>query len=51
MRHLLVLSMTHTSQGRLNISNSTARLPQPDFPMIGRVTNLSHKINATEGGR
>jgi hypothetical protein len=31
----LVLYMIHTSQGRLNISNSTALLTQPDFPMIG----------------
>jgi hypothetical protein len=43
---LLVLYMTHTSKGRLNISNSL--LPQPDFPLIGRGTNLSNKINATE---
>ena len=44
----LVLYMTHTSQRRLNLSNSTALLPRPDFPMIGRATNLSRKINATE---
>jgi hypothetical protein len=31
----LVLYMIHTLQGRLNISNSTALLTQPDFPMIG----------------
>jgi hypothetical protein len=43
-----VLYMTHTSQRRLNLSKPTALLPQPDFPMIGRATNLSRKINATE---
>jgi hypothetical protein len=44
----LVLYMTHTSQLRLNISNSTALLPQPHFPMIGRANNLPRKTNATE---
>jgi hypothetical protein len=48
VRHLLAPYMTHTSQRRLNLSNSTALLPRPDFPMIGRATNLSPKINETE---
>jgi hypothetical protein len=35
--------MTHTPKERLNVANSAALLPQPDFHMIGREpTRLSN---------
>jgi hypothetical protein len=37
-----------TPKERLNVSNSAALLPQPDSHMMGRRTNSSNKISATE---
>jgi hypothetical protein len=41
-------AMTHTPKQRLNVANSAALLPQPDSHRIGRGTNSSNKLNATE---
>jgi hypothetical protein len=47
VRHLC-FCYDHTPKERLNVSNSAALLPRPDSHMIGRGTNSSNKINATE---